>query len=91
MTVACDKGRFNVAKLLIERAADVNISGEVASLKFCIIDSISVVLNQDSRGFGWSPLMVASSRGHYEICKLLLEHGAAVNLPLKVTFSGRNH
>ena len=35
--------------------------------------------------------MVASSRGHYEICKLLLEHGAAMNLPLKVAnfFSGR--
>ena len=30
--------------------------------------------------------MVASTRGHYEICKLLLEHGAAMNLPLKVTF-----
>ena len=29
--------------------------------------------------------MVACASGQYKICELLLEHGAVVDLPLKVT------
>ena len=36
---------------------------------------------------GESPLMVASSGGHYEIVKLLLDKGAEVNLQNKVSYS----
>ena len=29
----------------------------------------------------WTPLMIAASIGHYQICQLLLEHGAMLDLP----------
>ena len=37
--------------------------------------------------YGWSPLMVASSWGHLEIVKLLLDKGAEVNHLNKVSYS----
>ena len=32
----------------------------------------------------WSPLTMAASIGHYQICQLLLEHGAILDLPQEV-------
>ena len=33
----------------------------------------------------WTPLMMAVSIGHYQICHLLLEHGAMLDMPQEVS------
>ena len=35
--------------------------------------------------FVWTPLMMAARTGHYQICQLLLEHGAVLDLPQEVS------
>ena len=39
---------------------------------------------KDKKGTKWTPLMVAAMKGHLNLCRILLEHGAAMELPGKV-------
>ena len=39
---------------------------------------------KDKKGTKWTPLMVAAIEGHLNLCRILLEHGALMELPGKV-------
>ncbi|AGO11546.1 AaceriADL244Wp [[Ashbya] aceris (nom. inval.)] len=58
LQVACDKGKYDLARKLIEEGYDVN--------------------DQDNAGN--SPLHEAALNGHLEVVKLLIRHGANVNI-----------
>ena len=36
---------------------------------------------QGPSNFHWTPLMFAVANGYFEICQLLLDHGALVDIP----------
>ncbi|MEI9813582.1 MAG: ankyrin repeat domain-containing protein [Acidobacteriota bacterium] len=73
-------------------AAPVLDGGEITPLVFAArandLDSVKVLLaagadiNQTT-GYGWSPLLVATQNRYYKLGEYLLEHGADVNLANK--------
>ena len=54
-------------------------------MKLLIDRGADVNISPKSRFFVWTPLMMAASIGHYQICQLLLEHGAVLDLPQEVS------
>ena len=46
-----------------------------------LISNIICIVYQD----GWTALMIASEKGHKEVVKLLLDHGANINMQNKVS------
>ncbi|XP_068219711.1 uncharacterized protein [Palaemon carinicauda] len=91
---ACARGQLNIASLLIERGADVNIEdsnkttplhtacfhghSRIASL---LIDSNANINAQDQRGN--TPLHSAVSGGHAELINVLLERNCDTTIPNK--------
>lgn len=73
-------------------AAPVLDGGEITPLVFAVrandLESVKVLLaagadiNQTT-GYGWSPLLVATQNRYYKLGQYLLDHGADVNLPNK--------
>ena len=52
----------------------------------CLITVVHFCFVMDKDGsFIWTPLMMAARAGHYQICRLLLEHGAVLDLPQEVS------
>jgi ankyrin repeat protein len=93
-------GRRDVADLLIERGAEVDIF--VASA-LGLPDRVEQILRVDQGAIesyspdGWTPLHLASHFGHAEVVSLLLEQGASVtarskndlaNMPLHAALAG---
>jgi ankyrin repeat protein len=68
--VACRKGYFDIAKLLIENKASLNIQ-ELESM-----DNVSAYASKINRRFGDTPLHCAVKNKHTEIVELLLSNGA---------------
>ena len=46
--------------------------------------SMIIIMFKDE-SYVWTPLMMAARTGHYQICQLLLEHGAVLDLPQEVS------
>ena len=69
-------------KLLIERGVDVNSLSEVSMLLLLLllftVYSLFILV-KGVKGYGWTPLVHAATKGHLEICQILLEHGSAVD------------
>jgi ankyrin repeat protein len=68
-------GHTDVAKLLLEKGADVNATG-TRQIQVDERDADMLSVDKDS----WTPLYPASLWGRTEIVKLLLEKGADVNI-----------
>jgi ankyrin repeat protein len=82
---ACERGREEVARLLIDKGADVNVQNNEGSSVLwyaCLQDIPAVVKLLVERGAdpmiasngGWTPLLAASHRGYLEVVRLLLAH-----------------
>ena len=80
------------AQVFGRRGAPVKDGGEIPALVFAAransLDAVKVLLeagadvNQTS-GYGWSPLLVATQNRYYKLGAYLLDHGADVNLTNK--------
>ncbi len=66
--------------------------GELTALTYAVrandLDTVKVLLEagvdiNQSTGYGWSPLLVATQNRYYKMAAYLLDHGADVNLPNK--------
>jgi ankyrin repeat protein len=74
------------------RGGGGNDGGQLTALTYAVrandLDTVKVLLeagvdiNQTS-GYGWSPLLVATQNRYYKLGAYLIEHGADVNLPNK--------
>ncbi|KAF7968340.1 hypothetical protein HWV62_30929 [Athelia sp. TMB] len=72
-------GRLDICQLLLEHGADVNASGEQYGTALqAALDHHGANVNVMGGEYG-TALQAASSKGHLEICQLLLEHGADLN------------
>ena len=69
-----------MVKLLIERGADVNIVNDVS---ISILRIYLITIYQDK----WSALYIASSNGHKDVVRMLLNGGADINTIDKVNES----
>ena len=55
-------------------------------MKLLIDREVDVNISPKKDGsFLWTPLMAAAHTGHYQICQLLLEHGAVLDLSQEVS------
>jgi ankyrin repeat protein len=86
-----EEGHIEVAKLLIERGADVNALdeekwtplhfasrfGHLDVAKWLLAHGASV---NSQKKDGWTPLHSAAYRGHFQIARILLDHKARVNI-----------
>lgn len=58
--------------------------GVALTIRICFLQPTVEFLSTKGQGpgcFEWSPLTFAASNGHYEICRLLLDRGAMVDIP----------
>ena len=87
LMLAAHKGDFALAKLLVERGAEINVdapSGATPMEFACIAGRIEIVEYLLAHGAsatrGWSPIYWAASNGYADIVALLLKNGAPVDL-----------
>lgn len=66
---ACRDGKEDIAKLLIDRGADLSAKARINGKD----------IEKDEKTVYWTPLIWASYRGHAGIVRYLLAHGAYVN------------
>ncbi len=90
LMVAARYGKEDIARLLIQKGADVNAvdkAGSTSLIKAALRGSRPIVemlidagadVNKGSSG-GFTPLMAACGKGYSEVAKLLLERGANVD------------
>ncbi len=80
------------AQVAGRRGQPVKDGGEITPLVFAVrandLDSVKVLLDagadiNQTTGYGWSPLLVATQNRYYKLGAYLLEHGANVNLANK--------
>ena len=73
---ACEKGRFEDVKLLITgRNNDVN--GSNGNNNNMTLKEYVNQVGRNSRGYGYTPLMIAAENEHFQIVKYLIEQGEA--------------
>ena len=95
LMMAAYDGYTEIARLLIEKGADVNARGgvdmDMTPLIYAAsqdrVDMVKLLLdkgaNVDTKTqYGWTPLFFAASRGRVDIAKLLIDKGADVNAKL---------
>ena len=90
LRISCEKGNFEICKLLIENGAKPDEYDSIGNFPFAVVVScgniklcnlfVKNVRNINQKYRGRTLLFIACERGHIEICKLLLENGADVNL-----------
>lgn len=79
--LACGNGKEDIAKLLIDRGADLSAKARV----------IGKGIEKDEKIVYWTPLIWASYCGHAGIVRYLLAHGAEVNAYDKTTLLAPIH
>ena len=72
LVCACEKGRLNDVKLLITGRNGVNGSDCNMTLKEYVNQ-----VGKDSRGYEWTPLIIAATNEHFHVVKYLIEQGEA--------------
>ncbi len=95
LMMAAYDGYTEIAKLLIEKGADVNTKGgvdmDMTALTYAAsqdrAEMVKVLLDKGASvnvktKYGWTPLFFAASRGKADIAKLLIDKGADVNVTL---------
>ena len=89
LMLASDNEDMDIAKLLMDHGAKVGrdhvlvaacMSGDDSLVLSLINSGVNVNCLVKIDGSEWSPLMMASSEGHTDIVKLLLQRGAQVDL-----------
>ena len=57
-------------------------NGHISIIKLLVSRGADVnIWGKVVAGFVWTPLAVSARRGHHQICQMLLEHGAVVEMP----------
>ncbi|RYP81670.1 hypothetical protein DL769_001902 [Monosporascus sp. CRB-8-3] len=91
LQAACAQNHISIARLLLEKGADVTVSdtnkqtplnlasinGNVEVVKLLLEKGADIMVADSD---GWTPLNSASNSGHVEVVKLLLEKGANVTV-----------
>merc|ERR1711988_404457 len=72
LVCACEKGRFEDVKLLITGYNDVNGSNGNNNNNMTLKEYVNQV-GKSSRGYDYTPLMVAAREEHFQIVKYLIE------------------
>jgi ankyrin repeat protein len=95
LMMAAYDGYTEIAKLLIEKGAEVNAKGgidiDMTPLIYAAsqdrVDTLKLLIDNGANvnvktKYGWTPLFFAASRGKVDIAKLLIDKGADVNAKL---------
>jgi len=95
LMMAAYNGYTEIAKLLIEKGAEVNAKGgvdmDMTPLVYAAsqdrLDMVKLLIEKGANvnvktHYGWTPLFFAISKGSTEIAKLLIDKGADVNVKL---------
>ncbi len=95
LMMAAYDGYTEIAKLLIEKGAEVNAKGgvdmDMTPLIYAAsqdrIDMVKLLIENGANvnvktKYGWTPLFFAASRGKVDVAKLLIDKGADVNVKL---------
>jgi ankyrin repeat protein len=95
LMMAAYNGYTEIAKILIEKGAEVNAKGgadmDTTPLIFAanqdLIDMVKLLIDKGANVnvktvYGWTPVLFAVSRERIDILKLLIEKGADVNVKL---------
>lgn len=95
LMMAAYDGYTEIARLLIEKGAEVNAKGgvdlDMTPLIYAAsqdrVDMVKLLLEKGATvnaktQYGWTPLFFAASRGRADIAKLLIDKGADVNVKL---------
>jgi len=95
LMMAAYDGYTEIAKLLIEKGAEVNAKGgvdmDMTPLIYAAsqdrVDMVKLLLENGANvnvktKYGWTPLFFAASRGKVDIAKLFIDKGADVNVKL---------
>ena len=83
LCVACQHGRAQIVKTLIDNGANVNHQSQVGILCVSSCTCTMSVFLQDGE---WTPLLLASYNNHTGILELLINHGAQVDTVNNVSF-----
>ncbi|GKT61429.1 ankyrin repeat domain-containing protein 52 [Colletotrichum tofieldiae] len=94
LEIACEKGNQEIARMLLEVGADVNLRGHRGRTPLCgasmngHLELVKMILQHEGRLTigsisGWTPLNAASQSGHLEVVKLLLDKGADITVATK--------
>jgi ankyrin repeat protein len=68
-----------VCKLLLNKGADVNHKNDVCNLLCYNLLFVIYYSNYCILKIGSTPLIIASEKGHVQVCELLLKSGANIN------------
>jgi ankyrin repeat protein len=95
LMMAAYDGYTEIARLLIEKGADVNAKGgvdmDMTPLIYAAsqdrVDMVKMLLEKGANvnaktQYGWTPFFFAASQGRVDIAKLLIDKGADVNVKL---------
>ena len=95
LMMAAYDGYTEIAKLLIEKGAEVNAKGgvdmDMTPLIYAAsqdrLDMVKLLIENGANvnvksKYGWTPLFFAASRGKVDIAKLFIDKGADVNVKL---------
>lgn len=95
LMMAAYDGYTEIAKLLIEKGAQVNAKGgvdmDMTPLIYAAsqdqLDMVKLLMDKGANvnvktKYGWTPLFFAASRGKVDIAKLFIDKGADVNVTL---------
>ncbi|WYZ35989.1 hypothetical protein EsH8_X_000636 [Colletotrichum jinshuiense] len=88
---ACGRGNLEVAQMLLEVGANVNITGHrgqtplYTAAKIGHLEVVKLLLDRGAditvtNNYGWTPINTAANNGHLEVVKLLLNKGADITV-----------
>ncbi len=92
LMVACSKGMIDIVTALVASGADVNaqmkddtsktVRPRDTSRTFGDVQFMQLLvhLQTSKKPRAYTPLMYAAQEGHYEVCELLLQHGASAGI-----------
>ena len=87
LILACCKGEKVVAKSLIDKGANVDHQDKVKKTVFNNVHDHIILIRYLSQ-IGYTPLHYASRNGHTDVVEMLIENGAQIDVPAKVSKSG---